>query len=267
MANADALAEAASERTSLLITALRQLDDEVLHGASELDGWSRLTIVCHLRYGTVAALRMTTDTQSGRATSYYPHGRSRQRPATLLPAPHEQPRDVLDDWEQASAALTQTWSGLAPEEWALEVVEPADNPDLGTIPLARLALARLTEVDVHGVDLAIDAPDWSDLLVSVGLPTRLGWLATRRTNHRPFARSISGSWLLDATDGPTWFIAVDGDRVTSRPAHPDDEPTATITGSSRDLFALLLGRPRHRSLILGGDTHVAAAFSDAFPGP
>ncbi len=59
------------------------------------------------------------------------------------------------------------------------MVEPADNPDLGTIPLARLALARLTEVDVHATYLGIDAPDWSSTLVEVGLPTRLAWLAAR----------------------------------------------------------------------------------------
>lgn len=142
-----------------------------------------------------------------------------------------------------------------------------DNPDLGTVPLARLALARLTEVDVHATDLGIEAPDWSPLLVDVGLTTRLGWLSTRRTNHRAFDRSLSGPWLLEATDGPRWFVTVNGDRVVSRPASADDEPRAVISGSSRDLFALLLGRARRGPLRLSGDVAFDELFEKAFPGP
>jgi hypothetical protein len=212
---------------------------------------------------------MTRDALAGRTTSYYPDGRAHQRPATLLPAPGEGPADVLGDLESTAADLDSTWSTLDDAQWITEVVEPPDNPDLGTIPLGRLALARLTEVDVHGTDLGIGAPDWSSTLVEVGLPARLGWLATRRANHRAFDRSMRGAWLLHATDGPRWLVAVNGDRVESRPAGPGDEAgvDATIEGSSRDLLALLLGRPPRQPLRLGGDKAFAESFQRAFPGP
>lgn len=255
------------ERTQRLVATLRNLDEVELEGPSQLPGWSRLTIVCHLRYGNDALLRMTLDALAGRETSYYPQGRARARPTTLLPTRDERPTDVLDGLQSAAAELDREWSTLDDSQWATEVVEPADNPDLGTVTLGRLALARLTEVDVHATDLGIDAPEWSSSLVEVGLPTRLRWLSTRRVNHRSFDRSIRGSWLLSATDGPRWLVTVDRDRVESRPASEDDDADAGIEGSSRDLLALLLGRPRRTPLLFSGDVAFAQSFERAFPGP
>ncbi len=267
VAHADELARAAGERTRRLLAALRELQDTEFDEPSELPGWSRLTVVCHLRYGSGALLRMTRDALEGRPTSYYPDGRERQRPTTLHPSQGETPRDVLDDWESTASELDREWSKLGRKQWNTEVIEPADNLDLGTIPLARLALARLTEVDVHGTDLGIGITDWSSTLVTVGLPTRLRWLSTRRTNHREFDRSIQGSWLLESTDGLRWLVAIDEDRVESRPADHRDDARAKIRGSRRELLALLLGRPRHQHLELSGDLTFAQSFERAFPGP
>jgi uncharacterized protein (TIGR03083 family) len=267
VARAGDLAHVAADRTRSLLAALRHVDDTVLDEPSALPGWSRLTIICHLRYGTKAMLRMTQDALAGRETAYYPQGRASQRPITLRPAPGQTAQDVLDDWESVAIALDTEWSVTAPDDWAKDVREPPDNPDLGTIPLGRLTLARLTETDVHGTDLAIGAPDWSDVLVDVGLPVRLGWLSTRRSNHREFDPSLRGSWLLTAAEGLRWLVAVDGELVQSRPATDDEQATATIGGSARDLLALLLGRPRRRPLRLNGDIQFARSFADAFPGP
>lgn len=267
IANAREVARAAAERTQELLGMLRPLDRSQLEAPSELPDWTRLTIVCHLRYGAGALLRMTRDALAGRETSYYPGGRSGQRPATLVPAAGEDPHDVLADWASTAAELDEEWSALGDGEWRTEVVEPADNQDLGRVPLARLALARLTEVDVHGTDLGIGAPDWSSTLVSVALPTRLAWLSSRRTNHRTFDSSISGSWLFEAAEGLRWLLSVDGDGVGSRPATDDDEAQAVISGSGRDLLALLLGRPRRTPLRFGGDVALAESFERAFPGP
>jgi uncharacterized protein (TIGR03083 family) len=245
----------------------RGLDDDSFEARSGLPEWSRLTIVCHLRYGTHALRRMTLDALSGREASYYPDGRERQRDSTLRPAPGEQPADVLDDWESAAAELDRAWSALDDAHWRTEVIEPSDNRDLGTVTLARLALARLTEVDVHGTDLDIDAPDWSTTLVEVALPTRLAWLTTRRSNHRSSERSLRGSWRLRAVDGLDWLVTVDGDRVESRPATVNDNADGEIDGSRRDLLALLLGRQPLTPLGFSGDVVFAQSFSRAFPGP
>lgn len=268
------LAATGAERASALIARLRALDPSQLTGPSLLHGWSRLTIACHLRYGTHAFRRMTIDTLARRPTSYYPQGREKQRPATLEPAPGERPADVLDDWAGAARVLDDLWATLGPDDWARLVVEPDGRADLGPVPLGRLAMNRLTETDVHGTDLDIGAPDWSGLLIEVALPTRLGWLASRRTNHRDFDRSLHGSWLLTARRPQDaaqlcWLVATDGASVTSRAATAKDASSAdaTITGTARDLLALLLGRPPLEPLGLGRDTAMAARFSEAFPGP
>jgi uncharacterized protein (TIGR03083 family) len=261
------VARECAQRTARLVAVLRQLDRNAFFAPSRLPEWDRLTIVCHLRYGVTALLRMTSDALAGRETSYYPAGRATQRPMTLAPLLGERPDDVVNGLADAADRLDGLWSSLEPDAWATPVTEPADNTDLGTIPLARLALARLTEVDVHGVDLDVGFPDWSDTLIDFAPPVRLGWLSTRRTNHRDFDRSLQGQWLLVAGNF-RWIVAVDGDRVSSSPAGPEiDPPRATIIGTRRDLLALLLGRPRLRALEFAGDVHFGAMFEQAFPGP
>jgi uncharacterized protein (TIGR03083 family) len=266
IARAGEVGHVAAERTTPLIARLRRFEAD-LDAPSSLPGWSRLTVACHLRYGATALLRMTSDALAGRETAYYPAGRATQRPTTLVPGPGERPGDVLSDWARAAARLDDVWASLAPEAWSTTVTEPADNADLGPVPLARLALARLTEVDVHGVDLDIGSPDWSTTLVDLALPARLAWLSTRRANHRDVDRSLQGSWLL-VGDDLRWTVTVTGDRTRSAPAGPTTDPArATLVGSRRDLLALLLGRPRRRPLQIEGDVEFGAAFGRAFPGP
>lgn len=261
------VARECAQRTARLVAVLRQVENNAFFAPSRLPGWDRLTILCHLRYGAITLLRMTSDALAGRATSYYPAGRATQRPLTLAPQPGERPVDVVDDLAVTADHLSELWSSLEPDAWARPVTEPADNPDLGVIPLARLALAGLTEVDVHGVDLDVGFPDWSETLIDVALPTRLAWLSTRRTNHRDVDRTLQGRWLLVA-DNFRWFVSVDGARVSSTPTAITVVPTrATIVGTRRDLLALLLGRPRLRALDFAGDIEFGMNFERAFPGP
>jgi hypothetical protein len=145
-------------------------------------------------------------------------------------------------------------------------VEPEAKLDLGPLPLGRLPLLRLTEVEVHGDDLDAGLDDWSEAFVSAALPFRLQWLNTRRSNHRAVDGAIQGSWLLAAHDGLRWRVTVDGTKVTSMPSSPDEHADAMIEGSRRDLLALLLGR-RAPGLRYGGDTELARCFNDPFPGP
>lgn len=262
--------EAIETRTADLVAALAALDDATIRGPSRLAGWNRLTIVCHLRYGAVALERMTRDTLAGRPTAYYPGGRSRQRAATLQPDEGEGPAEVVRSLAATSAALHAVWHVRRPHEWRRTVEEPPGNTDLGPVTLGRLAMSRLLEVEVHGTDLDIGLADWSSTLVEVALPTRLRWLATRRTNHRPVDESIEGTWVLEATDGPTWVVSVERGRVTTHPVddrHHLTDRVAIIAGASRDLLALLLGRAPRQPLRHGGNLVLAHRFGEAFPGP
>ena len=262
------LVAAVRRRTEELVAALDGLDERGLGAPSALPGWSRLTIACHLRYGAEAFGRMTAATLEDRPVSYYPRGRAAQRPGTLEPGPGEAAGDVVGSLADHAAALDRLWSGMAEGQWDREVVEPDDRPDLGPLPLSRLPLLRLTEVEVHGSDLDLGLDDWSDVFVDVALPFRLDWLNRRRTNHRLVDEQVTGSWLLTAPGGPTWRVAVDtGGGVRSEPVPLGTPADAVVEASARDLLALLLGRPLRSEPRYGGDVALGRAFSRAFPGP
>lgn len=261
------LVAAVRRRTDEVVAALRALDVDGLRGPSALPGWSRLTIACHLRYGAEAFSRMTAAALEDRPAAYYPGGREVQRPGTLEPSPGEAPADVVASLAGHSATLDRVWAGMAPDAWDGAVREPDGQRDLGPLPLSRLPLLRLTEVEVHGSDLDLGLDDWSDVFVEAALPFRLDWLNTRRTNHRRVDEDVTGAWLLAAPDGPTWLVAVDSGGVTSRPASADARADAVVEAPARDLLALLLGRPLRTPPRYGGDAELGRAFSRAFPGP
>jgi maleylpyruvate isomerase len=261
------LQEAVAQRSEQIVVALSGFNDDRLGAASALPGWSRLTIACHLRYGAEALFRMTEATLAGRPASYYPEGRARQRPGSLVPHEGERAPDVVASLEHHATALSRVWSTLSGEAWERPVLEPADNADLGPVTLGRLLLLRLTEVEVHGSDLAVGLPDWSDLFVRVALPMRVDWVRSRRANHREVATDLEGTWLLAATDGPSYRVSVTDLVVESEVADPALRARATIEASSRDLLALLLGRPFVSQPRLIGDVAFGEAFSAAFPGP
>jgi uncharacterized protein (TIGR03083 family) len=261
-----ALVDAVAARSAAIVSALRAVGEPGLLTPSRLPAWSRLTIACHLRYGARALARMTTDTLTGEPTAYYPGGQAEQRPSTLEPEPGESPMDVVMSLAEACDALDDVWRSVP--DWTARITEPADNRDLGPLPLERLLLLRATEVEVHGTDLDLGLADWSDVFVSAALPFRLDWLNHRRSNHKAFDDGLRGSWLLTATDGDlTWLVSVDGPQVDSRPADRTTPATAVIEGTRRDLLALLLGREAPTIGCTRGDPDFAMAFTRAFPGP
>lgn len=220
--------DAITSRTALLVDALSTID---LESPSALPDWSRLTIACHLRYGAVALRWMTDDTHAGRPTAYYPEGRDRQRPATLQPSAGE---DVVTSLRETSAALDRAWAAVT--DWQATVVEPE-----GVFPtLESMAVLRLTELEVHGTDLDLGLPRWSETLVRVALPMRLERLARRRPLR-------TGAWRLVATDGP-WEML---ETIVGDGTEPE-----VLTATSRELLALLLGR-----------SSACSSFSEAYPGP
>jgi uncharacterized protein (TIGR03083 family) len=291
------IAAAVADRSAEIVAALDRLDEAGLRAPSRLDGWSRLTIACHLRFGAETLTRMTADALAGRATSFYPGGRSIQRPGTLVPRPGEDGHAVVRSLADAGTALDRAWGPLD-EGWTTLVTKPEDDRDLSPLPLRALALLRLTEVEVHGEDLGLGLSEWSTAFVTAALAFRLDWLNVRRRTRvapdaGPASEGRSRSWLLSATDGPTFRVSISGTTVDShliespadapaaepgedrpdedRPGEPqhraDAEVDAVIEGSSRDVLALLLGRPTQQPLAIRGDPAAAAEFTRTFPGP
>jgi hypothetical protein len=258
---------ASAQRTAAIVDALEGAGSRALSAPARLPGWTRLTIACHLRYGTEALLRMTSAGISGDRAAYYPDGRGSQRPRTLEPANGEGPLEVVESLRGLSVELERVWDDLGDQAWERDIVEPDDNADLGTVRVSGLPLLKLTEVEVHGTDLGLGLQDWSNLFVRTALPSRLSRLGVRRTNHRDVDHTLQGTWLLIATDGPTYSVSVRGDDVESQPADPMTPATAVIEATGRDLLALLLGRPFTDPPQIRGDVEFGRAFPVVFPGP
>ena len=259
---------ALAARQAELARHLTEVEPDRLLGPSLLPRWSRLTIVCHLRYGAEASRRLTDELLRGEPAAFYPGGRSLVRDATLVLRPGEGPAEAVASLLQASSELETRWSGLGPDDWSRTLAEPADNIDLGPIPLARLALLRLTEVEVHGTDLDLGLGEWSPRFVSAALADRLAWLTTRRSNHSPVDTDVTGTWWLDASDGPTWRVEAGPTGVDVSRSGLDDRvgtrgpADAVIRGTGAQLLALLLGRGGP-----SGSVAAVASFGRAFPPP
>ncbi len=260
---APVLAGAAAARAAAIAARLGSLPAAALEAPSELAGWSRLTIACHLRYGALASAWMTADALAGRTTSFYPGGRAGQRPATLEPGPDETPAAAVADLAAADARLAAAWAGLGPAAWATPVREPPGNADLGPITVATLAMLRLTEVEVHGTDLGLDLDGWSEAFLDAGLRFRVAWTAARR---RPGAL-VTGRWVLETTDGPAYRLSATPDGATAEETDGAAAGEAVVKGSRRDLLAMLLGRPPLDELKFEGDIALARRLHEAFPGP
>ena len=257
------VAAAVARRTDDVVRALRDLDDESLNRPSLLPEWSRLTIACHLRYGAAALALVTTEALAGRPASYYPQGREAQRPGTLVPEPGESPGAVIDSLGQLSRALDEAWSALDDPAWQIDAVEPPDLPDLGTRSVRELAVGRLTEVEVHGTDLDIGLSDWSGEFVRAALPLRM-----QRLRTRPVRSPLSASWHFDVYDGPSYLVTVDGSAVDVREGGRERDASVTWKITSRDLLAMLLGRPMVGApQFATSQPALLEAFGRAFPGP
>ncbi|MGH9233397.1 MAG: maleylpyruvate isomerase N-terminal domain-containing protein [Acidimicrobiales bacterium] len=270
------------ERTGEIVTALRSASAS-LGGPSSLPGWSRRTIVCHLRFGAEASLRVTSDALAGIPTSFYPGGRDVERPATLEIRPGEDDGALLRSLEEASRALHHCWAATE-SPWHIRVLEDVRVRRLGDLVLRDYQILRLTEVEVHGTDLDLGLSDWSDLFVRTALPWRLGRLAAGigvRLDGMPdtgfaccFRTTDGAAYEVVASSGGIVAGSLDRQPAERSPASPGpagdaplSRPGMIIVGSERDTLAVLLGRRPVVPLRTTGDAEALRLFKAHCPGP
>lgn len=253
------LLDALDHATARLVAAVRE-QLHLLDGPSLLPDWSRVTVLAHLRYVAEAMSRITAAALSGRREDMYPGGRDRDRPGTLVPRAGETVESLVESLESTADDLSAGWQRLSASDWDLSVTDR----DHGEVALSRFLALRLTEVEVHSVDLGLPGLDgWSETFVETLLPLRFGWLGSAR--HRGDAdHNLNGSWIL--TDRETaWLVQASGDDAVAGEVATARSADCRLIGTRRDLLALLLGRPAEVERL--GLPELAHGFKAAFPGP
>lgn len=257
--------DALDDATDRLQAVVADVPEAELEAPSLLDGWSRLTVLAHLRAGAVASARLTEDALAGRPAAFYPGG-APERERSLQPREGESPAALVADLFAASDRLSQQWRGLGEDGWAVELREPK----LGRMRLTRIVALRLTEVEVHGIDLGLDRlTDWSERFVQLCLPLRIGWLPAHARALPSADRSVNGRWLLRSDTGSTWLVSAAGGLASAAAKNDilDSQVDCVIEGTERELLALTLGRIPVENLRISGNETLARSFNSAFPGP
>jgi len=245
------LLEEIDASTRRVAASLGAVDLDMLLAPSLLPGWARATIAAHLTWVADRYVAMTADALAGRATTTYPGGPA-QRDASLRALEDATAEQALIRFEAASAALADAWRHLGDRQWATTMHER----HIGPMRLSRLTALRLTELEVHHVDLDVGyrVTDWPAAFTRICLPLRIAWLDAHHRRRHDTARQVAGRWLLAPTDDSvTWLVTAWADQVTSQPAPADAEADVTLSGPSASLLAFLLGRQPDPPLAVYGD--------------
>ena len=254
--------DALSRSTRAVVDAAASWTAAEVEQPAELPGWTRLTVLAHLRYVAAQMTRMTIAAQAGRSLNMYPDGRDRMRPATLVLAPGESIAQLLASFRAESFELIERWRTLTAEQWEMRI----DEFDHGNMPLSRLLALRLTELEVHRIDLGLgDTSSWDEVFVHHILPLRLAWL-TRARARDDADLTVNGSWMMSDGDR-AWFVEASGRSLDVRRATDATMAQCRIRASPHALLAFVLGRDCAEPLVIEGDRVLAERFKAAFPGP
>jgi maleylpyruvate isomerase len=251
--------------TGRLLTDVAELDSHQLGAPSLLGGWTRVSVAAHLAHVALAYQQMTEDALSGRPTTTYPGGAA-ERDRSLHSFDFLPPAGVVKQLRDASSGLGAMWRELGTEQWRARLHEDR----IGPMTLGRLVAMRLTELEVHHVDLGTGytVHSWPVAFVVPCLGLRVAWLDAHHRRRPDADPDIKGRWLLQTTDSnQRWLIESSGSRAHSSAAGPAVPADAVLSGRAVDLLAFLLGRMALSHLEVTGDTHLAGAFKRAFPGP
>ncbi|MFE6685367.1 maleylpyruvate isomerase family mycothiol-dependent enzyme [Streptomyces sp. NPDC057743] len=215
---------AVHESTERLLVSLGKLDDAAVGEPSLLPGWTRGHVLAHLARNADALVNLLTWARTGVRTPMYASTEARngdiERDADRPLAVH------LADLAESAARFAAAARDLPEDRRAYEVemrngvVERAD----------RLALRRLTEVELHHVDLGVGYT--VEHLPAAFVDSELDFLAGIKFARHPDLPALE----LHADEGRRWR--------TGRADPADGAPTAPVVvrGPARDLVGWLTGR-------------------------
>lgn len=201
-----------AERTELLLTTVRALDDPAVREPSLLPGWSRGHLLTHLARNADALVNLCTWARTERETPMYPS--AERRDADIEAGAGRTAAELIADVEAGSSALAAALASIPAHRWTAEVRARGKPKPAWWIPMLRLG-----EVELHHFDLGLGhEPDaWASVWVHATLPDAVRGLDDR-----------AGEPLAVRTE--------DSDTAVG------SEDGRTVVGAEPDLLAWMTGR-------------------------
>lgn len=226
-------AAAVREAAARVAEAVAALDPSAVAEPSLLPGWTRGHVITHLTHNADALINLLTWARTGEETPMYPSREARNKnieAGATRPLP-EQVADLRAASERFHAAVDD----MPPQAWAAQVAVGG----LGVIPAAEIPGRRLTEINLHHVDLDIGytCADLPADYVTRELTELVEGLAARE--------GIAAVRLRDTGSGSTWDIGA-------------AEPELTVEGPAAALLAWVCGRGHGDDLTVEPDLPLPA---------
>lgn len=208
------------EATQRLLGATIAISDEDWQQPSSLPGWTRAHVASHIARNADGLRRLATNVLEGRNDPMYPQDRDEE----IERGSERNALELQIDLDTSAGDLNDEFDKVSPQQWS-ETVELRGGL---RIPLHQLVVARMFEVEMHHVDLAIGRT--VDDIDDVTATWLLRWAAKR----------LEGS--IDARLVPS-------DR---EPIDVGNSRLATVTGSPQAILGWMTGR-RSSQPVSGAD--------------
>ncbi|HEY2507292.1 MAG TPA: maleylpyruvate isomerase family mycothiol-dependent enzyme [Streptosporangiaceae bacterium] len=227
--------------TNMLLRTAAGLTDDEARAASLLPGWSRGHVLTHIARSADGLRNLLIWARSGVQTPQYPSVQVRN--ADIEAGSGRSVAELASDLAESADAFSTEAAGLHDTDWLAEVRGIRGAPHPAWFTLAR----RLTEVEVHHVDLAAGygPADWPIEFVTEGL------------------QRVAGDF--DSAESPAAVLRTADTSEQYRIGLGDAAPTLTITGPARELLAWLLGRSAGAPLSVTGPAGEPAGQLPALP--
>lgn len=209
---------AVTDATDRLVAAVGKLDDDAVRAPSRLPGWSRGHVLAHVARNADALVNVLTSAHTGETVPMYVSAEARD--ADIEAGAARPLGEQLEDLTASASRFNHAAELLTPDQWQRTVELRNGVTDLA----ARVPFRRLTEVELHHVDLGIGY-EIDDLPAGFADPY-LEYVAGERFAGRADVPPL----LITTTDGRGW-----------RTGREEGEPTP-VTGSPRALLGWLTGR-------------------------
>jgi maleylpyruvate isomerase len=218
------------ESTRRFVATVSGLSEEELRGPSLCEGWSRGHVATHVARNADSLVNLLTWARTGQEVPQYPSAEARS--AGIEAGAGRPGSELVADLRVTAGRFAEAVASVSPDRWQVPV-----RWQSGTTRPARAVLSsRLTEVEIHHVDLdAGYTPAHWDPAFVVG--------ALDRITPDLSARDDFPALLLTATD-------VERESETASWRVDGDGPPLSVEGPRAALLAWLVGRSDGDGLVV-----------------